>query len=156
MKRNNISYPYPVLGIGDDILPRPSITVEPIKADSKNYYVTVKVQMENNDISTLVKNGFAEYGCEVECSRTFFMKWFGFKTPEFTITLPRHGVAEKVSFDCRVSVIKDIKGYVNCCANKDTMAFPLTYRPVVFLLLSESLTTMLTFNMISCIPLERL
>ena len=62
MKRNNISYPYPVLGIGDDILPRPSITVEPIKADSKNYYVTVKVQMENNDISTLIKNGFAEYG----------------------------------------------------------------------------------------------
>lgn len=108
-----------MLGIGDDILPRPSITVEPIKADSKNYYVTVKVQMENNDISTLIKNGFAEYGCEVECSRTFFMQWFGFKTPEFTIILPRHGVAEKVSFDCRVSVIKDIKGYVNCCANKD-------------------------------------
>lgn len=119
MKRNNISYPYPVLGIGDDILPRPSITVEPIKADSKNYYVTVKVQMENNDISTLIKNGFAEYGCEVECSRTFFMQWFGFKTPEFSIILPRHSVAEKVSFDCRVSVIKDIKGYVNCCANKD-------------------------------------
>lgn len=119
MKRSNKSYPYPVLGIGDDILPRPSFKVEPITADSEYYYVSVKIQMENKDIGDLVANGYAEYGCEVECSRTFFMKWFGFKTTEFTIALPRHGVAEKVTFDCRVSVIKDITDYANSEAHED-------------------------------------
>lgn len=119
MKRNNKSYPYPVLGIGDDILPRPSFSVEPISADSDYYYVKVAIEMNNKDIALLVENGFAEYGCEVECSRTFYMKWFGFNTPEFTISLPRKEVAEKVSFDCRVSVIKDITGYVNSGAHED-------------------------------------
>jgi hypothetical protein len=119
MKRNNKSYPYPVLGIGDDILPRPTFTVEPVVADSDYYYVSVKIEMDNKDIAALIDNGYAEYGCEVECSRTFYMKWFGFKTPAFTIALPRHEVAEKVSFDCRVSVVKDISGYVNSGAHED-------------------------------------
>lgn len=119
MKRNNKSYPYPVLGIGDDILPRPTFTVEPITADPENYYVTVKIQMANQDIADLIEKGFAEYGCEVECSRTFYIEWFGFNTPEFTIALPRHGVAEKVTFDCRVSVVKDIADYVNSGAHVD-------------------------------------
>lgn len=119
MKRNNKSYPYPVLGIGDDILPRPSLTVEPITADSENYYVKVKILMDNKDITDLIAEGYAEYGCEVECSRTFFMRWFGFNTPQFIISLPRNSVADKVSFDCRVSVIKDITGYMNSEAHED-------------------------------------
>lgn len=119
MKKSNKSYPYPVLGIGDDIMPKPSLKVDPITADSENYYVKVKIEMDNHDIARLIEEGFAEYGCEVECSKTFFMKWYGFNTPEFTIALPRHGVAEKVSFDCRVSVVKDITGYANSEAHDD-------------------------------------
>ena len=124
MKRSNKSYPYPVLGIGDDIMPKPSFTVDPITADTENYYVNVKIQMDNQDITDLISGGYAQFGCEVECSRTFYMKWFGFDTPEFTIELPRHGVAEKVSFDCRVSVIKDITGYMNSAAHEDYKGIP--------------------------------
>lgn len=119
MKRYNKSYPYPVLGIGDDILPHPSFEVAPVTADSEFYHIKVKIQMQNNDIENLVTSGFAEYGCEVECSRTFYIKWFGFSSPEFTIDLPRHSVAEKVFFDCRISVIKDITGYANSNAHED-------------------------------------
>lgn len=119
MKKINKSYPYPVLGIGDDILPRPSFDVDQITADSKYYYVKVRIHMENDDITALINSGFAEYGCEVECSRTFYINWFGFNTPEFTIALPRQNVAEKVSFDCRVSVIKDIARYTNSNAHED-------------------------------------
>jgi len=135
MKKNNKSYPYPVLGIGDDILPRPTFTVEPVTADSDYYYVTVKIEMDNKDIVELINSGYAEYGCEVECSRTFYMKWFGFTSPVFTIVLPRHEVAEKVSFDCRVSVIKDITGYVNSNAHEDYdgMTFSLSAGSVLAL-----------------------
>lgn len=119
MKKINKSYPYPVLGIGDDILPRPSFDVDQITADSKYYYVKVRIHMENDDITSLINSGFAEYGCEVECSRTFYINWFGYNTQEFTIALPRQNVAEKVSFDCRVSVIKDIAEYTNSNAHED-------------------------------------
>ena len=67
MKRSNKSYPYPVLGIGDDIKPKPSFTVDPITADSENYYVNVKIQMDNQDITDLISGGYAQFGCEVEC-----------------------------------------------------------------------------------------
>lgn len=113
MKTANKSYPYPVLGVGDDILPRPSFRVLPIKANKNEYLVHVVIDMDNDDIQRLVDEGYAEFGCEVECSRTFFMKWYGFKTKEFTIPLPKNSVAAKVSFDCRVSVIKGISGYKN-------------------------------------------
>ena len=59
MKRSNKSYPYPVLGIGDDIMPKPSFTVDPITADSENYYVNVKIQMDNQDMTDLSSGGYA-------------------------------------------------------------------------------------------------
>lgn len=113
MTKTNKSYPYPVLGIGDDVLPKPSLNILPITADKDFYFIHVVVEMDNEDIDNLVQNGYAEYGCEVECSRTFYMKWFGFKTKDFTIALPKNSVASKVTFDCRISVIKNIIGYHN-------------------------------------------
>lgn len=119
MKQNNKSYPYPVLGVGDDILSKTNMVVEKVKSDSENYYITVHIEMHNSDIESLIADNYAEYGCEVECSRTFFLKWYGFKQKDFTITIPRNSVASKITFDCRVSVVKDITDYSNKEAHED-------------------------------------
>lgn len=124
MSRNNKSYPYPVLGIGDDIISKSSIHVESVQADSENYYINIHLGMENPDIEQLVNDGYAEYGCEVSCSRTFLLKWFGFTEKDFTIILPRNSVAAKVEFNCRVSVIKDINNYQNSEAHEDYKGIP--------------------------------
>lgn len=150
MSRNNKSYPYPVLGIGDDILSRPTIVVDTIQSDAENYYIPVHLGMENPDIANLVKNGYAEYGCEVGCARTFLLKWYGFEEKDFTIVLPRHSVAAKVTFDCRVSVVKDIVDYQNSEAHED-------YKGIAFNLPAGSvLATFGTFSYNADIEYDRL
>ena len=61
MKIDNVSFPYPVLGINDDIRPTleetrcdsPTITIE---GDRSNFYVNVDIKLENEDILNYIKN----------------------------------------------------------------------------------------------------
>ena len=66
MNLNNISLPYPVLGISDDIttsLPDDAISIN-IDKDVINYMFDINLKFNNNDIKYLIKTGFAEYSCE--------------------------------------------------------------------------------------------
>ena len=68
MKINDLSFPYPVLGIGDDILPKPIFIDEPqVMSDTTNYTFTVDFDMANPTIQQIVDSGFAIYLCEVTC-----------------------------------------------------------------------------------------
>ena len=107
MKTNNISFPYPVLGVGDDILPvlpEDCIHVN-TSNDTHNYYFDITLKYENKDIRNLVESGYAEYTCEVECIKTLLRKSIPHPTDKFRIQIPRKIVNGRVTFSCFISVI---------------------------------------------------
>ncbi len=119
MKINNLSFPYPVLGIGDDIEPRPSVTKVNIEKTNRLFKFDVDLDMQNHDIAILIKKGDAKYACEVECPTTLYRRCFFSNEPHFHIELTRTALAGRVTFQCTVVVIKPIKNYYNSNVHED-------------------------------------
>ncbi|MBR4650947.1 MAG: hypothetical protein IKO82_04255 [Prevotella sp.] len=121
MNLNNISLPYPVLGISDDILPllgEDAVRFD-LTADARNYTFKIELKFDNQDILRLINKGKAEYSCEYDCARTMLRCCITSKDPEFTIVLPRHSVNGRINFNCFVSVKEDIIEYSNRGFNAD-------------------------------------
>ena len=127
MKIDNVSFPYPVLGIGDDILPFPSLSYS-LSSDKINYYISIDFKMQNNCIAEYIKNGYAKFLCEVECPTTYYRKGISSSEPHMEIVISRNEIARTVTFQCTVTVLKDIPNYVNEGFHEDYagMSFSLT------------------------------
>lgn len=122
MKLNNVSLPYPVLGINDDVFPLLNddcLVVDVSNSDTSEYVFEITLKQENEDITKLIENGFAEYVCEVDCSRTFFKKCYTANVPRFVITIPRERVAREIEFTCFVLAKEKIYNYENSRFNID-------------------------------------
>lgn len=123
MKINNLSFPYPVLGIGDDVMPLPSIKSSEVQKTPKTYKFVVSLDMRNKQINAYIKKGYAQFVCEVECSRTMLRKCWFCDTPWFVIEIPRTDLAERVTFQFSVIVMKPIKGYQNDLFHEDYQGY---------------------------------
>ena len=72
MRIENVSLPYPVLGISDDIRPtleetdcsNPVIT---ISEEGDLFRISVTLKLKNNDIVNYIQDEFAEFSVEVSC-----------------------------------------------------------------------------------------
>lgn len=129
MKINNLSFPYPVLGIGDDIEPRPSVTNVKIEKTNRLFKFDVDLNMQNQDIATLIREGNAKYACEVECSGTLYRRCFFSDEPHFHLELARTTLAERVTFQCSVVVIKPIRNYYNSNVHADYLGLYFDLEP---------------------------
>ncbi len=131
MNLNNISLPYPVLGISDDILPL--LTEESVRydlnIDDKNYIFDIRLSFDNEDIQRLIDEDKAEFTCEYECSRTMLRNCFIEKEPHFQIIVPRRSVNGRISFSCYVSVKQPIQNYSNKGFNPDYDGFSFDMAP---------------------------
>ena len=131
MNLSNISLPYPVLGISDDIFPQlkdDCIRMTPNKT-GRSYCFDITLMQENKDISILIANGFAEYVCEVNCPRTFYRKSFASQSLELHIEIPKGLLCREVSFTCLVIVKKNIAGYTNRGFHPDYQGFSFDMSP---------------------------
>lgn len=132
MNLNNISLPYPVLGISDDILPilpEDAVTFE-LNADVMNYTFDINLKFNNPDIQNLIDTGKAEFTCEYDCARTMLRCCVSSeKEPHFSIKLSRHSVNGRINFNCFVSVKKTIIGYTNKGFNSDYEGFRFDMAP---------------------------
>ena len=116
MKLTNISLPYPVLGINDDVLPLlqdDCITLQPPIADDKEFTFTVELKHQNEEIERLISIGMAEYVCEVNCVKTYLRKCICSTAPSFDVKLNRKDVAGKIEFSCFVTAKENVKSYCN-------------------------------------------
>lgn len=130
MKINNLSFPYPVLGVGDDIRPVPGFASEPKISKSLGKYIfEVDLDMQNLDILKQIKSGKAKYVCEVECSRTLLRKCFYAIKPHFEIRLPKNILAERVTFQFSIVAINTIKGYTNSECHEDYAGYTFDLEP---------------------------
>ncbi len=131
MNLNNISLPYPVLGISDDILPMLGEDAVGfiLTADARNFTFKIELKFDNPDIHQLINIGKAEYSCEYDCARTMLRRCVISKEPGFTIVLPRHSINGRINFNCFVSVKENIIGYKNKGFNPDYEGFRFNLSP---------------------------
>lgn len=125
MNINNISLPYPVLGISDDvmpILPNDAVRFE-LRNDVRNYIFKIDLKFNNPEIWNLIKNKKAAFSCEYECARTMMRCCEVSFEPHFSIVVPRNAVNGRINFNCYVSVKEPIKGYSNKGFNSDYNGF---------------------------------
>lgn len=126
MKYNNISLPYPVLGINDDVYPlleEDCIRMaDPIKTPTE-YRFIIDLTHRNEDIETLIEEGKAEYACEVTCSDTYLRHCYHSSDSHFEIVIPRRDVKGRVVFQCFVAAKQSIIGYKNRDFNEDYYGF---------------------------------
>lgn len=116
MKLNNISFPYPVLGVNDDIFPpltEDAAIIGYDKNDIFKYRISISLKISNHCINELINNGFATYVCEVDCPKTNLRKSISYSLPEFSFDIDRRSVNGNVFLNCFVTVIKNIDNYRN-------------------------------------------
>lgn len=122
MKLNNISFPYPVLGISDDVAPLLKDDAVMIGCDRNNkefYKLSVSLRIENNYIKSLIEQGLAAYVCEVDCVKTNLRNSVVCESPDFEFNVSRKSVSGNVTVSCYVTVIKPIDNYLNPGAHPD-------------------------------------
>ena len=126
MKYKNVSLPYPVLGIYDDVYPLLTDDciqmADPVKT-ATDYMFCIDLHQQNKDITQLVSEGKAEYACEVTCRSTFLRKCYKSSTPHFEISLGRTEVNGRIEFQCFIAASESIPNYNNSDFNEDYHGF---------------------------------
>lgn len=129
MNLNNVTFPYPVLGSFDDILPAPEEPVVVLTEDKFNYHFDISLSYNNKDIERLVKYDYAEYVCEVSCDFTRFRKCYKGKDLHFNIDIPRRSVAGRINFACTITVKEPINDYINSGFHPDYFGHTFNMEP---------------------------
>lgn len=116
MRLNNISFPYPVLGVNDDI--QPKLKEDAVKVSLNRdrvdvYELNVSLSFDNPCISDLIEKGYAMYVCEIDCQKTNMRKSVQCSDSKFSFEINRKSVSGIVEVNCFVTVMKDIHNYVN-------------------------------------------
>ena len=116
MKINDISLPYPVLGISDDVLPllkKDCVSIERPTMTATSLQFKIYLKQKNKEISQFIRRSKAEYVCEINCARTFYRKCCRQSSPDFEIEIPRKDVSGRIEFDMFVTVKTPIEQYHN-------------------------------------------
>ena len=137
MNLNNISFPYPVLGSYDDILPAPSQPKVSIDQDKINHIFDITLESNNSEVDALVADDFADYVFEVTCDLTRYRRCYKSKTPKITILIPRKSVAGRIVFNCTVTVKKDKQAYVYASGPKSGTKFKIIHECETYTYLGE-------------------
>lgn len=124
MKIDDVSFPYPVLGISDDIRPtleetnceRPIIEVY---QEGINVYVDIQVALENKDILNYIEKGFAEFIVEVSCPSTLYRHCESFKSFNHKFSIPQSRLNNELDFETFVIAKREILNYQNEGLNSD-------------------------------------
>lgn len=124
MRIKDVSFPYPVLGINDDIMPTLEETgcSEPdikIFEEGDSFRISVVLKLENDDILNYIKKGFAEFSVEMSCPSTMFRGCFTSPSPEFNFKVEKCLLNGNLEFETFVIVKKDINDYRNEGLNSD-------------------------------------
>lgn len=131
MKLNNISFPHPVLGIRDDVLPLLGEDCIMVESSSTldSFILSITLKQENATITNLIKDGYAEYTCEIDCQKAFLRESYSSQAPMFSITIPRRKINGRVYLNCFVTVKKRIKKYSNPDFNEDYDGYTFDLQP---------------------------
>lgn len=119
MKFNDISFPHPVLGIGDAINSNIDLGSPRINSSRDVYYIALKLNQDNYDLKQLLATKKAEFLCEATCSNTLFRKSITSNSNRIEFTIPKKDIKGRVEFLCLLVVKDFINDYSNSEAHPD-------------------------------------
>jgi hypothetical protein len=111
MRLSHRSFPYPVVGNGDDVVDAAFQAAMSVHDDRVNYYINVKVQCSSSTISKLVKKGDAVYVLHVECGNTLYRSATEFTEDEREFMIPGEYLNSTVEVNVVAQAKKDIPKY---------------------------------------------
>jgi len=124
MRIENVSFPYPVLGISDDITPtleetgcaNPDINVEEVGG---SFRISIHLNLDNSSILNYIHDEYAEFSVEVSCHSTMFRICKSSHEPDFSFTVEKKFLNGKLEFESFVIAKKEIFDYKNEGLNPD-------------------------------------
>lgn len=124
MRRNDIVFPYPVLGDLNAIPgeePDASVIENiPLKEQiALPYRWIFNISIKNKDILKLIEEDKAQYMCEVKCTATLMRKCIFSHEPKIEVSIDRRDVNKKVEFTLYVVAKQHIPDYDNSEATED-------------------------------------
>lgn len=112
MNTRNRLLPYPVLGNYDAVYPlleEDAVVMPTPVMDERNFLFHIELNQRNQDITALIREGKAEYLCEIYCKATFLRQKYTSSNPSFDFYIDRKSVSGHVDFDFYVVLTEDIK-----------------------------------------------
>lgn len=119
MKFNNVSFPHPVLGLGDSITGKIDLGSPEIDSLQDEYEIKINLNHDNFDLKKLVDENKAEYFCEVTCTNTIYRQLFLSGSNKIGFKIPKKEVKGSIEFICILVAKENITGYVNTEAHED-------------------------------------
>ena len=124
MRIDNVSFPYPVLGISDDIKPTLEETncespVINVYKDGNNIVISILIALQNEDIIDYIEKDDAEFSFEVSCPATLYRHCEKFKTLQHTFSIPQSKLNVELIFETYVIAKRTIQNYSNRGLNPD-------------------------------------
>ncbi len=119
MKFNDISFPHPVLGIGDAIDSDIELGSPEINSSGDVYEINLKLKQGNYDIKQLLETGKVEFLCEATSSNTLFRKSITSDSNSIEFTIPKKAIKGRVEFVCLLVAKDTINEYSNSEAHPD-------------------------------------
>ncbi len=128
MKIENVVFPYPVLGIGNDI-DSTSFWQFSVEQNKAEYILKIDVQLNNKSIENYIRYDIADYVCEIECTSTFMRMCERSKDGHFDIRLSKSDVAREVTFELSVVVKEHVERYINTQLNPIFADYEISMEP---------------------------
>lgn len=112
MRLNNITFPHPVLGIGNSVIGPIALDHSIVQTDD-TYDCAFKCQFDDDFIKELVADKKAAFFCEATCSGTLYRKSVTEFTPELTMQIERKDVRSTVDILVAIIALEEIPEYRN-------------------------------------------
>lgn len=120
MKFNDVTFPHPVLGIGDAISGKTGFTKEPeISITQDSYKVKIECNFKNDDLQKLLDENKAEFLCDATCTNTVYRENVISNNSTIGIEIPKKQVKGKVEFTCLLVAKENLSAYSNSKAHPD-------------------------------------
>lgn len=121
MKFSDVTFPHPVLGVGDGISGEVGLgsNSPEISSNSDSYTIAVNCSHSNKDLNKLIENDKATYFCEATCTNTLFRKVYTSDNEIIELQIPKKQVRGKVEFTCLLIAKTDLSDYQNIDSHED-------------------------------------
>lgn len=119
MKFNDVTFPHPVLGLGDSISGSIELVSPEINSLQDVYGIKINLKHDNADIKKLLEEHKAEYLCEVTCTNTLYREIFLSSKRKIEFEILKKQVKGRVEFICLLITKEKIPGYSNIEAHPD-------------------------------------
>ena len=123
MKIANLSLPYPVLGVHDDIAGKYDISGPDVTTKPDNTEISLAHVLRNHEIQALLESGKAEFVTHVHCMRTSFRQCFKTSSLTQTISIKSDEIRDKVELEFFIIATQPIADYRPQSAHHDYSGF---------------------------------